>query len=101
MADVDHLLERRAKLLASKLTARKDLLRQTLAPPGQRPPFTQQLSRPEALAFHRQHRYDPAYADYYKRLGPEGILELDNALAQANEQGMLGLRGGLQDGSTY
>jgi len=93
MADTPHILERRASLLAGRMTARRDVLRDTLAPPGQRRPFTEQLSKADALAFWRQHRYDATGQQAMAGWQPQDVLELDLALSQANEAELFG--GGL------
>lgn len=90
MADTPHILERRASLLAGRLAAQRNIVRDTLAPAGQRKPFTQQLSKREALAFWRQHRYDATGQQVLATMRPEDVLELDLALSQANEAEMLG-----------
>ncbi len=90
MADIDNVLERRANLLAGKLTQRRDLIRQTLAPPGQRPPFTTQLNHREALAFWRQHWSDDLGQQVKAGMAPQDLLELQLALSRANEEEMFG-----------
>jgi hypothetical protein len=61
-----------------------DTLKQAVAPPGQRPPFTEQLTKREAVAFWQQHRYDSTGAEVLARMKPADILELDTALAGMN-----------------
>ena len=90
MSNAEHILERRAHLLAGKLSARRDLLVQALAPKGQRPPFTEQMSKPEAVAWWRAHRYDDLGKQVLDRMGPADVMELDQALSQANEAQMGG-----------
>ena len=87
MADLGHVLERRATLLAGKLTARKRILVQSLAPKGQRPPFTEQLSKADALAFWQAHRNDQQGAEVLARMNDVDIAELDAALAQTGGMG--------------
>lgn len=87
MADTPHLFERRVKLLAGRLQKDKALLVQAIAPPGQRPPFTEQLSKRDALNFWRAHRQDGIGKEALSRMKPEAIMELDLALAQAEQTG--------------
>jgi hypothetical protein len=85
MADIENVLERRAKAMAEAIKGRRDLLTQALAPTGQRPAFHEQLSKPAALAWWTQHRNDGMGKEVIARMKPESILELDNALAQHNQ----------------
>lgn len=87
MADYGHVLERRATLLAGKLTARKQMLVESLSPKGQRPPFTEQLSKADALAFWQKHRNDQQGAEVLARMNDVDIAELDAALAQSGGGG--------------
>lgn len=90
MPDIDHPLERRAHLLAGRLSARKEMLVQAVAPPGTRPLFTEQMSKPQALAWWQKHRFDDLGKKVVGQMKPEDILELDQALSQANEAAMFG-----------
>jgi len=90
-----HLFERRADRLAGRLMARRDLLANALVPAGSRPPFTKQLSKPQALAWWGQHRFDDLGRQVLANMGPEDVLELDQALSQANEAAAWG---GISDG---
>jgi hypothetical protein len=85
MADLEHPLERRAKLLAGKLSARKEMITTALAPKGKRPPFTEQLSKPDALAWWQKHRYDNLGQKVLRQMRANDIFELDAALMQAKE----------------
>jgi len=78
----ENMLERRAAMLAGRISARKKRLREALAPPGQRPPFTKQLTKQEALEFWRLHRHDETGAEVLARMSDLEIAELDTALAQ-------------------
>lgn len=93
--DIDNVLERRAKLLAGRLTARVDLVRNAVAPKGQRPPFTTQMSKPEALAWWQKNFDTDLGAKVKANMTPEAQLELTLALSQANEAEMFG--GGMSD----
>jgi hypothetical protein len=80
-----HILEHRAHLLADALLARKKLLVEMLAPKGKRPLFTEQLSKPEALRWWQKHRYDALGKQVLDRMQPGDVMELDQALSQAND----------------
>lgn len=77
---MEHVLERRAALLASRLTAQREVVRRALTPEGERPPFTRQLAKPDALAWWREHRHDDLGQRVLARLRPADVLELDAAL---------------------
>ena len=88
MPGIDHVLERRAHLLAGKLAGRKQTLTQAVAPPGQRPPFTTQMTKREALTWWREHFDDDLGKKVRERMNPESQMELQLALSQANEAAM-------------
>ena len=84
----EHRLETRKNLLAGRIKERIASIKMAVAPPGQRLPFTQQLTRRDALAFWTRHRYDPIGQKVINSW-PEDrrqamTLELDAALAQQN-----------------
>lgn len=81
----DNILERRAHMLAGKLAKSKEMLRDALAPPGQRPAFTEQLTKREALSWWREHRFDKFGQEVTSRMRPREVMELDQALSRANE----------------
>ena len=89
----DNVLERRAHMLAGKLTKNKEMLRDALAPPGQRPPFTEQMTKREAIGWWREHRFDKYGQEVTSRMKPVDVMELDRALSQANEADMMGQNG--------
>lgn len=90
MSEQEQMIERRARLLAQKMQARVDVLRNQIAPEGQRPPFTKSLGNDNALKFWMQHRYDPIGAQILQGFRPQDIAELDTALANYSEQLQLG-----------
>lgn len=81
----EHLLERRARMLADGMLARKNMLTQALLPKGSRPPFTQQLSEKDALSFWQRNRHSALGKKVLERMSTEDILELDLALSKAAE----------------
>jgi hypothetical protein len=85
MADTEYGIERRARMLAGRIVSQKDLIVNALRPKGQRPPFTEQVSEAEALAFWKQHRYDGTGKRVLAAMKPADIMELDMALQSANE----------------
>ena len=89
MAEAEHMIERRADLLAQKMQRRVQVLSQFLKPDGQRPPFTKQLNNEDAMRFWMQHRYDEIGAQVLQNLQPHDIAELDAALAQHHEDNFM------------
>ena len=83
--NTENMLERRVASLSAAIQARRQLYADALRPKGQRPAFTQQLSRPEALAWWQQHRYDDLGKQVLANMQPDGVMELDLALSKANE----------------
>lgn len=86
MSQIEYRIERRARLLADAMTARVKLLANFLRPDSARPPFTEQESRREALAWWQKHRFDQFGEQILATMTPNDILALDNALARANEE---------------
>ena len=86
MSDSEHILEKRSHLLAQRLTARVNLIRQAVAPSGERPPFSVQLSKKDALKFWREHWNDDIGKQALAYMTPTAIMELNVALSKANEQ---------------
>lgn len=78
-------LERRAELLGGKIKARRELIRQAIAPPNQRPPFTEQMTKPEALSWWMANRDTEYGREVLQTMKPDAIMELDLALAQARQ----------------
>ena len=85
MAEHEHLIERRVSALADAILARKQLITSALMPVSQRPLFTKQLSKTEALSFWQEHRFDDIGQQVLANMQPEDVMELDLALSQANE----------------
>ena len=83
MSNIDYQSERQAHMLAGKIQSTKEMLRTSLAPAGQRPPFTEQLSQGEALNWWRQHRNDEYGKQMVSKMGQQDVMELDAALMQA------------------
>lgn len=88
MAVPQHRLEQRASSLGRLMKRRVEIYRAAIAPSGERLPFTQQLSKPEALSFWQQHRYDQTgaqvIASWPDDVRDQRVMELDAALAQQN-----------------
>ena len=91
----EHFLETLSHSLADRIASRKEMLVQVFLPPGERAPFTTLLSKPKALAWWRRHRFDSYGQGLLQNMAPEPILELDNALSQANEEVLFGIEGGI------
>lgn len=81
----EHKLDQRVLALSGAIQRRKQLLTDALRPSGQRPPFTQQLSEPDALAFWQRNRNTSLGKEVLQRMKPEDIMELDLALARMGE----------------
>ena len=92
----EHLLERRVTALADAIRNRRQLLANALMPASKRPLFTKQLSKPEALAFWQQHRFDDVGKQVLANMQPEDIMELDLALDSASEPGIGGSDGSFE-----
>ena len=91
MADAEHVIERRARLLGQKMQHRADLIRDFIAPEGQRPPFTKMLQNEQALQWWQAHRYDHLGARVLQTMKPGDIADLDVALLRhAENMGMQG-----------
>lgn len=81
---MDHQLERRAQKLAEALQKRIDALSTYISPKGSRPPFKELLRKPEALEFWRTHLNDEYGARVLQQMQPLDVIELHQALAQAD-----------------
>jgi hypothetical protein len=86
MADAEHVIERRARILSQKMQHRADLIRDFIAPEGQRPPFTKMLQNDQALKWWSAHRYDHLGARVLQTMRPGDIADLDVALMRGMEQ---------------
>ena len=71
--------------MADAMLARIELLRFMLAPPGERPVFHELKSKPEALRWWRQHRYDELGQQALQTMDRQAVLELDVALSRQIE----------------
>lgn len=79
----EHRLEIRATKLAKVITRHIDTLHTALQPPGERPPFTTQLSDRKALDWWMQNLDNPATGGrVLQAMDPASQLELRNALSQ-------------------
>lgn len=88
MPHTDHVLERRAHMLSDRISARITTIRNAIAPEGARPPFTEQLSKPDALSWWQQHFHDDLGQKVKASMSPESVMELTKALSQAGEDDM-------------
>lgn len=80
--NLDHVVERRAELLADAIGYRIDLLAGFLAPKGRGPVFTERLRTRDAAAFWLRHRYDDIGRKVLAQWDPEQVMELDRALSE-------------------
>jgi hypothetical protein len=92
MAEPEHVIERRSRLLSQKMASRVTMLRNFIAPPGARPPFTKQMQNDMALQWWKVHRYDEIGSRVLTMMQPADIAELDSALierqvAEQNSEG--------------
>jgi hypothetical protein len=84
-------IERLATLLGQRIPKRIEQV-STAFGAGGRPAFSQQLSQKEALGWWQRNRFTPAGQQVLGLMKPDQILELDQALAAANEaQGNVGM----------
>ncbi len=81
----EHRLETRAHLLAEGIQHSREVLRDSLAPPGRRRLFSAQATKAEKLAWWRKHRRDDLGAQALAVMRPDAIMELDQALSQQIE----------------
>jgi hypothetical protein len=82
----DHRLERRASLLATKVKERVTTVRDAVAGPGERPPFTAVKPRSEVLDWWRRHIDDEWGKRVLDRLSPQDQMDLRVNLARHIEQ---------------
>ncbi len=80
-----YTIERRASLLAQSIGKRIGIISQGLAPSGKRPPFTEQLSQKDAMAWWQKHRFDSLGQQVTANMDPQSLMELDQALGQKTE----------------
>ena len=92
LAEIEYIMERRARLLADAIKHRIEVLLYLLKEPGQRPVFTKKLSQREALAWWRAHRTDPLGMRLMATMSPGQIMDIDRALsAQIEEEKEVGM----------
>ncbi|MDA8219403.1 MAG: hypothetical protein M0Z94_17505 [Dehalococcoidales bacterium] len=84
-SNLDHVMERRAELLAEAIRHRIEVMADFLMPPGEPPVFSSRVSRRDALAFWTKHRYDQIGAQVLSRWSPEQIMALDAELAKSRQ----------------
>ena len=82
MTTSQHPLERRATLLAGKLTQRIGDIGQSLQAAQGRIPFSTKLPQADALKWWSQHRYDSYGQQALKNLQPQDVMSLDLALTR-------------------
>lgn len=99
MSQALHRLEKRAELLSQTMTRLKDRLRDDLAMPGERRPFTTQMSKRQALDWWRANWETPAGKEAMDSMRPVDVLELHAELTQyiAAMGGGTALAGDLDD----
>jgi len=85
LADAEHVIERRARLLSQKMMRRSALIRDFIAPEGQRVPFTKMLQNDQAIKWWTAHRYDHLGARVLQTMRPGDIADLDLALMRGAE----------------
>ncbi len=86
MDDSPHILDQIKAEMANQLRSQREVLRDFLAPKRSRRPFTEQLSRREALEWWRAHIDDEYGKQALQRMDPLSVIELHQALSQAETQ---------------
>lgn len=81
-----HILERRANLIAQKLEQRVQDMTIALQAADGRLPFHTKLSRGDALDWWMKHRYDSLGQQVIQKLPPMAVFNLDAELAKRVEQ---------------
>jgi hypothetical protein len=89
----EHRLEKRSEMLASRMRAYTDALAKQLGE-GDRPPFTEALTRTESLTWWRAHRDDDFGRAVLERMRPLDVARLDVELARFVEGDQTGLSSG-------
>jgi hypothetical protein len=79
---IEHILERRTRMLADKIRHRIEVYKDMLRPHGGKPPWTKQLTNEEALVFWRKHRYSELGGRLLSGMSKRQVLQLDQWLAQ-------------------
>jgi hypothetical protein len=78
----EYPVEQRVSALAGGIRTAISTIADTLRPPGGRAPFTQRLSRTDALDWWAQHRRDELGAAALQAMPPQAIAQLDVELGQ-------------------
>lgn len=78
---LEHRIDRRARLLAEGIAARKALYMKMLRPPGSLAPGETQVTTDEGYAFWMAHRYDEIGKRLTSQMAPGKVAELDAWLA--------------------
>lgn len=81
-ADVEHVLDRRSKLLAEAILHNIAVMVSILKPTGGAAPFTDQLTSADALAWWKKNRYEAEGKAVASRLSPQQVAEIDAWLAR-------------------
>lgn len=90
MAQAEHRLEKRSQLLAARIKERGQAIRDAVAAPGQRPPFHVALSKPDALAWWREHFDDDLGQSVLTSWTPDQVAELQVEMSRAARTDTLG-----------
>jgi hypothetical protein len=77
-----HPLERRSALLRDRAVAQRDALRNYIAGPGERQPFTEHLPREQALDWWEQHIGDEFGKKLLDAMAPDRVMKLRAELGQ-------------------
>ena len=85
MSRTEHALERRAAAFQVGWDRRVNMLRNAIAPEGQRPPFTSALTEQEALDWWRRNYTTPAAVQMLQAMKPEQIIELQARMSRQIE----------------
>lgn len=82
----DHALERRARLLATRIQMRMTAMRDAVTPPGERPPFSVVMNRDKAMEFWSQNRFSEIGTMVLQNWKPEQVARLDAELSEWQTQ---------------
>ena len=85
MSSTEHALERRAAAFQVGWDRRINMLRNAIAPEGQRPPFTTELTEEKALDWWRQNYQTPDAILMLQAMKPEQIIELQARMSRQIE----------------
>lgn len=82
----DHKLERRSRLLATRITQRTRALREAVTPPGERPPYSVVMNREHAMEWWSQNRFSDVGTLVLQNWKPEQVATLDAQLSEWQTQ---------------